>query len=480
MKIKKEIIFIFFAVLLVGFISAENFAYNYITSNGGGTTTTITFSGNLTNFTDLSDTPNSYTGQGSKCLRVNAGETAVEFFACAGGGDFSFINFQSSFNLNASTYPFSTFNSTYNLWAYNQTGLFNYNQSSVYSYNHTSTIYTNPNQSWLSTYNSTYNLWAYNQSSTVISNMSWNQSYADLRYAGIIWNYNQTGLFNYNQTYSGSTYNSTYNLWAYNQTGLFNYNQTYSGSTYNATYNLWAYNQTSTSGGTYNATYHATTLQWNGNFSIFYGIVNNASYINNETFNYNQSNSIWNYNMTGIYNYNQSSVFSYNHTSTIYANPNQSWLSTYNATYNLWAYNMSPTSSMLNSIFKCAEGKILKRGGSDWECSDDNIGVGNSSWNQSYADTRYALNTTWNIQRLLKSNQLNLSSLIIENGANTLNVSGMFYVNSSNVGIGTVKPTDTLNVVGSMNVTLNSTMGAIKMGTMQIYFDGTKGVIKVT
>lgn len=38
-------------------------------------------------FTDLSDVPASYTGQGTKVVRVNAGETALEFATVAGTGD---------------------------------------------------------------------------------------------------------------------------------------------------------------------------------------------------------------------------------------------------------------------------------------------------------------------------------------------------------------------------------------------------------
>lgn len=49
---------------------------------------------------------------------------------------------------------------------------------------------------------------------------------------------------------------------------------------------------------------------------------------------------------------------------------------TYNATYAGFAYNMSPTSAMLDAIYGCAEGKILKRAGSVWECADDDGGNG--------------------------------------------------------------------------------------------------------
>lgn len=41
----------------------------------------------VTTFIALTDTPASYTDQGNKVLRVNAGETAVEFYAMPGGGD---------------------------------------------------------------------------------------------------------------------------------------------------------------------------------------------------------------------------------------------------------------------------------------------------------------------------------------------------------------------------------------------------------
>lgn len=42
--------------------------------------------GGVTDFTDLGDVPASYTGQTLKAVRVNAGETALEFYTPAGGG----------------------------------------------------------------------------------------------------------------------------------------------------------------------------------------------------------------------------------------------------------------------------------------------------------------------------------------------------------------------------------------------------------
>lgn len=44
------------------------------------------FGGGVSDFLGLSDTPNSYAGQSLKGVRVNAGETGLEFFASGGGG----------------------------------------------------------------------------------------------------------------------------------------------------------------------------------------------------------------------------------------------------------------------------------------------------------------------------------------------------------------------------------------------------------
>ena len=45
----------------------------------------INFFGNLTHFLNLSDTPNTYSGSGTQCVKVNAGETALEFGSCSTG-----------------------------------------------------------------------------------------------------------------------------------------------------------------------------------------------------------------------------------------------------------------------------------------------------------------------------------------------------------------------------------------------------------
>ena len=48
---------------------------------------TIAASGGAADFLALTDTPNAYTAQAGKFVKVNAGETALEFAALAGGGD---------------------------------------------------------------------------------------------------------------------------------------------------------------------------------------------------------------------------------------------------------------------------------------------------------------------------------------------------------------------------------------------------------
>ena len=45
--------------------------------------------GGASAFTGLADTPSAYTGEGEKLVRVNAGETGLEFVTAAGGGDVS-------------------------------------------------------------------------------------------------------------------------------------------------------------------------------------------------------------------------------------------------------------------------------------------------------------------------------------------------------------------------------------------------------
>ncbi len=82
-KLSNKILILF---LFVGLISFSTALINIETSGTG--LRIITLSSNITNFTELQDTPGSYSGQGALCVGVNAGETALEFISCStGAGD---------------------------------------------------------------------------------------------------------------------------------------------------------------------------------------------------------------------------------------------------------------------------------------------------------------------------------------------------------------------------------------------------------
>jgi len=132
-----------------------------------------------------------------------------------------------------------------------------------------------------STYNATY-LSTYNATYAAITgdNATWNESRAGDLYADIKWGYNMT--------YSGSTYNATY-LSTYNASYLSTYNATYASNTGdNASWNQtganglysdikWGYNMTY-SGSTYNASYDTkNTSQWLTVGSDIYYSVGSAS-----------------------------------------------------------------------------------------------------------------------------------------------------------------------------------------------------------
>jgi hypothetical protein len=85
-KKNKDIIligsFLLFLLILTVSVSAFNFP-----SNSNKVTTTI-YSSNITNFTELLDTPNSYSGNSGKCVAVNGGGTGLTFVECSAGGSY--------------------------------------------------------------------------------------------------------------------------------------------------------------------------------------------------------------------------------------------------------------------------------------------------------------------------------------------------------------------------------------------------------
>ena len=158
-------------------------------------------------------------------------------------------NIQGLLNL---TNIYSTFNSTYDQFAYNQTeaSIFNYNQTeaSIFNYNQTEAEH--------SIFNVTYSNFAYNQTS--IANTFTSDVNLSLFNTFIDFNYNQTeaSIFNYNQTtIILNTVNTTGNI-----QGLLNLTNIY--STFNSTYDQFAYNQTEAGDTTFN--YNQTNLGgWN-------------------------------------------------------------------------------------------------------------------------------------------------------------------------------------------------------------------------
>lgn len=82
---------------------------------------------NITNFTQLYDTPSSYVGAGGNCVIVNVGETGLEFTPCSSDSGITEAEFQSIWNSNATPYIANWYNHTlaveglYGKWFYNQT-----------------------------------------------------------------------------------------------------------------------------------------------------------------------------------------------------------------------------------------------------------------------------------------------------------------------------------------------------------------------
>ena len=114
------------------------------------------------------------------------------------------------------------------------------------------------------------------------------------------------------------------------------------------------------------------------------GLLENAG---NSSFNQSLTDTlyasiIWNYNQTISANAYTDSVVSAN---------NVSWMSTYNATYNTWAYNQTIPAQ----AYADAQDVIFNDSIKDYvDTQISGVNEGNSSWNQSLADTLYA-NIQW-------------------------------------------------------------------------------------
>jgi len=161
-------------------------------------------------------------------------------------------------NLNGPDWS-STFNETYDIWAYNQTS------SSNYDYNHTLEVYDLWGVLWYNHTSDTYTLW----------NSAWTNTFNE-SYAGLIQNASYL-----------DTFNETYDIWAYNQTSSSNYDYNHTLEVYDLWGVLW-YNHTSD-------TYTLWNSAWTNTFNESYaGLIQNASYL--DTFN--ETYDIWAYNQT--------------------------------------------------------------------------------------------------------------------------------------------------------------------------------------
>lgn len=244
-------------ITLMNCVSASLVYGNPQTSSGSSKLTITNIYSNFTNFTQLLDTPASYTGEGGNCVKVNVGETGLTFDTCATGSEFAYnhttiANAYTDAQIAAIPGNNASFNQslTDTLYAsknfdYNETAIANaytdsinvslsgridslptggnlsFNQSLTdllyaniqFNYNQSSPFYT-----WLSTfvynYNQTIPAMAY-ADSIASGNLSFNQTLTDSLYAGIQFNYNQsspfytwlsTFLYNYNQTSAANAY----------------------------------------------------------------------------------------------------------------------------------------------------------------------------------------------------------------------------------------------------------------------------------
>ena len=273
--------------------------------------------------------------------------------------------------------PNNYINTTGDSWASNYTAYYNKSQIdanfSLYYLN------SNPSNFWNSTwagFNKTYADTLYASISVTGDNSSWNESKANTLYANISWNYNQTtpAIIWANNTIQSnnaswlSTYNSTYDANLVNHTNItFN---TYNSTWDNSFMNIWNYNQTTATYNLYNAVWlstynvtYATLLNqncpngqvingtlangtficttptftetdpvWQSNYTIFTGLINNASYLS--TFNITYAGYATN--------------VSINHTLNTYTNWNTAWSRTDNATYSTLLNQSCPSGQVVN------------------------------------------------------------------------------------------------------------------------------------
>ena len=160
-----------------------------------------------------------------------------------------------------------------------------------WDYNQSLATYDMWNADWLSTYNATYD-------SHTQDNESWNESGASLLFAGIEWDYNQTlATYNLWNTIWSSTFNSTYDSHTQDNES---WNESYADTLYSniqwnynqtlAAFNLWGdnwYNHTL-------ATYNLWNTIWSSTFNSTYD-----THVTNDEGLINWTQATQNFNTTG-------------------------------------------------------------------------------------------------------------------------------------------------------------------------------------
>jgi len=130
-------------------------------------------------------------------------------------------------------------------------------------------------------------------------------------------------------------------------------------------------------------------LAWNGNYSIFTGLINNASYLStyNSTYAASTANNSFNQSLTDTLYSNIK--WGYNMTTAAYDLYNAVWLSTYNSTYDATTSTWNGNSTALIGCINNAS--YLSTYNSTYAAS-----VSNNSWNESRAILVSELITTYN------------------------------------------------------------------------------------
>jgi len=356
----KRLVLLFFCILFIGLTSSWNFP-STSTGTSSVTVSTTTITGNLTNFTDLWDTPDAYAGDGGDCVKVNAGETGLEFSVC---GAVSEVDPKWTGNYSSVI--------TEPLWSAN---------------------YTNLNSTWSSVINTSYGLateplWSANYTNL---NSTWSSIKNDSYYL----NTNPLGFFNTSNTYNCSSGEVIQNI-TLNSSGAFGMciAPTLSESDPKA----------------YNGTlmYSSNYTDWNltgliKDWNITGYIINWTSYF----INYNSTGLIQNWSLI-ITNSNEvdpkwtgnySSVITEPLWSANYTTLNATWSSVVNTSYGLvteplWSANYTTLNSTWSSVINTSYGLATE-----------------PLWSANYT----TLNSTW-------SSVVNTSYREFTNGTFTTNV----------------------------------------------------------